>query len=188
MSRSAERRVWDGIRNRCNNPNCDCYDRYGGRGIRVCERWGSFANFLADMGNRPSPDHQIERVNNDGPYSPENCVWATRTTQARNRRSSTLITFREETKSIAEWAEVMGIPYRTLQQRLSHYKWEVERAMTTPSLGGPAARMNPKLKDPAITSQIDDMWGQKVSIFAISKHFKINRESIKRYLVRSGKI
>ncbi len=81
-----EYRAWWDMQQRCNNPRHDRYASYGGRGIKVCEAWREFENFIRDMGTRPSSDHSIDRTDNDGNYEPGNCRWATRSEQQRNTR------------------------------------------------------------------------------------------------------
>jgi len=116
---SSEYRTWSGMWNRCTNPNSADYARYGGRGIRVCERWDDFDTFLADMGPKPSPTHSIDRIDNDGNYAPGNCRWALPTDQSRNQRTNHLITIGQRTMTTAEWAEEVGLKADTLRHRLA---------------------------------------------------------------------
>jgi hypothetical protein len=121
------------MRVRCGTPDHHSYDRYGGRGITVCERWASsFRAFYEDMGSRPTPDHQLERIDNDGPYSPENCRWASRIEQCNNRSDNRLITWRGETRTLSEWSRVTGIKMHTIAARLDRLNWDVERSLSTP--------------------------------------------------------
>ena len=117
MADSPEYKTWSDIRNRCQNPNSQRYPQYGARGIEVCSRWqDSFEAFYADMGPRPD-GCSLDRVDNNGPYSPENCRWAGAITQANNKRSNLRVRWFGITQTLAEWARVLDVPYRTLQSR-----------------------------------------------------------------------
>lgn len=131
---SPEYHSWTSMISRCccNTPaNKANWDRYGGRGIKVCERWKTFANFLADMGPKPTPKHSIERKDNNGNYEKSNCKWATDREQGRNTRTNRVLEYRGEKKCLTEWAEVFKIDRWTLAQRL-RMGWALERALTQP--------------------------------------------------------
>jgi hypothetical protein len=114
----AEYRVWSHMRRRCEDKLNRSYQDYGGRGISVCSRWSKFENFFADMGERPSPKHCIERKNNSLGYSKRNCVWATRDQQARNKRNNVMITAFGKTQCVMDWAREIGISHSTLRRRI----------------------------------------------------------------------
>lgn len=120
--------VWVCLRARCCNPNSDDWDSYGGRGIKVCNRWKDFAAFFEDMGERPSEKHTLERVDNSLGYSPSNCIWASRKVQGRNKRNIPLFKYKGEFKCVAEWAEIYGIHPETLRKRLRK-GWSIHDAL-----------------------------------------------------------
>lgn len=100
--------IWKGMLSRCNNANGRQYKDYGGRGIKVCKRWRKFENFYADMGDRPSPQHTLERINNNGNYTPSNCCWLHKSKQSKNRRNSRFLTTPWGRLTIAETARRIG--------------------------------------------------------------------------------
>ena len=112
---------WRNMKARCYSPRYHGYHLYGGRGITICERWRtSFVNFLADMGPKPFPEATIDRYpDQNGPYSPENCRWATRLEQGQNTRKVRLLTYNGETMCLRAWARRLGITHRTLTLRIN---------------------------------------------------------------------
>jgi hypothetical protein len=123
-------RIWDCMKQRCNNPNNASYKNYGGRGIKVCDRWlKSFENFYADVGDCP-PGMSLERTDNNGDYTPDNHRWATWEEQGNNRRDNVWISFNGDAKTMAQWARYLGMRLQTLRWRLNN--WSVESAFTTP--------------------------------------------------------
>ena len=125
--------IWQGMRARCRDPKDLSYERYGARGITVCERWYSdFAVFYADMGDPPTQDHTLERKENDGNYEPGNCRWASRKEQANNTRSNVHLTLNGVTHTAAEWSELTGINAATIRGR-KRSGWSDERTLTEPA-------------------------------------------------------
>lgn len=107
-SHSSIHYAWSAMRDRCSNPNRRDWDRYGGRGIKVCERWQVFENFLADMGERPA-GMSLGRIDPNGDYSPENCRWANGTTQGNNTRRNVYVEHGGKKQTIAQWADELGV-------------------------------------------------------------------------------
>jgi len=118
------------MRNRCERTNDKQYKDYGGRGIKVCEAWKTFANFLADMGLRPEGT-TLDRVNNDGDYTPENCRWATREQQGKNRRDNRIVVYDGRSMSLKEACNLSGVNYDAARSRLDRYGWTFERTFAT---------------------------------------------------------
>lgn len=127
-SSSSEYATWSDMRKRCSSETHQAYKDYGARGISVCERWSKFENFLADMGPRPTPDHSIDRIENDKGYSPENCKWSTKEEQANNRRMTRKYTIQGRTMSLSGWAKEHGLNVFTVRSRL-WLGWTIESAL-----------------------------------------------------------
>jgi len=126
--------IWAGMMKRCYSRTCRAYRNYGGRGIVVISRWHDFKNFVADVYPRPV-DSSLDRVDNNGPYSLENCRWASREQQSNNTRANRVLRFNGESKTVSEWARAIGVKRSTLNARLNDYHWTVEKALTRKGRG-----------------------------------------------------
>lgn len=140
--------TWTAMKTRCTNPKSKSFPDYGGRGVKVCERWNDFAAFLADMGERPAGTTLDRWPNVNGDYEPGNCRWATKQDQQRNTTANVLISHDGETLTQAEWAQRKGIKQSTLSYRLRHGWTPLEALSLVPRLGlkrsPPARRSNGK--------------------------------------------
>jgi hypothetical protein len=116
LSHTPQHIAWQGMVARCTNPNHIGYDRYGGKGIFICTRWLTYLNYLKDMGERPE-GMSIERIDNSKGYNPENCIWATSHTQARNRSQNINLTYNGITMCMRDWSNHLNIPYPTVYDR-----------------------------------------------------------------------
>ena len=133
--RFPEYNVWLNMRERCFRPTNSAYRNYGARGITVCERWkDSFENFLADMGPRPSPEHSLDRIDNEGDYTNENCRWTTRDIQNRNSRHNSMLEAFGKRMCAKDWARSIGVHEATIHNRLKA-GWPLEDVLGTPSCG-----------------------------------------------------
>ena len=130
MSKTPEYHAWHDMKARCFNPNHKRYSDWGGRGITVCDRWLNLDNFLADMGTKPSPKHSLDRIDNNGDYSPKNCKWSTRVEQANNTRYNRLITIKNDTRTIVQWTEKKGYGKTVIYDRLKKGWSEYDAVMT----------------------------------------------------------
>lgn len=131
LSHLPEFSIWAQMKQRCDNPDCEAYKHYGGRGIRYSPNWINFEVFFKDMGPRPSKKHTLERNDNDGNYEISNCRWATRKEQARNFRHNVILEFQGQKKCISEWGEIYGLKHDTIASRLER-GFSIEKALMTP--------------------------------------------------------
>jgi len=126
---SSEYEAWRSMRRRCLYKKHKSYDRYGGRGIKICSRWEKFENFLSDMGTKHSLAHTLERKDTDGDYDPDNCVWATMKDQNNNKSNCVLITAFGKTQNLKQWEIETGLNSDTIKYRLNN-GWDVADALS----------------------------------------------------------
>jgi len=130
---TTEYRAWRQMRYRCNASSGQYYVRYKLRGIKVCERWNLYENFLKDMGRRPDDKSSLDRIDNDGDYEPGNCRWATHKEQNRNTSGNNLIECDGEVKTVTEWSSIYGLNIKTIPLRIKR-GWSPESAIKTPGI------------------------------------------------------
>lgn len=142
-TRTREYRCWFNMKSRCNYKKNKHYKDYGGRAIKVCEAWSGshgFANFIADMGDQPFDGAEIDRIDNDGDYTPENCRWATKEQQDGNKRSTVFVTHGGETKPLFVWCKELGLPYARTYGRLFKLGWTPKEAFFIPRINNHSYR------------------------------------------------
>lgn len=126
--------IWQGMKARCQKKYSISYKYYGRKGIKICEEWIKFSNFYRDMGECPE-GKSLDRIDNNGDYCKQNCRWASRKEQQRNRSSNCIYAYDGRTKCIAEWAEEYGFRYDLLRQRIRENNWSMEDALSIPKGG-----------------------------------------------------
>jgi hypothetical protein len=123
--------AWAAMKQRCLNQNNRFYHLYGGRGIKVCEKWLTFKGFLEDVGKPPNKSSSIGRIDNNGNYEPSNCRWETQKQQIRNRSNTTMIHFEGKSLSAADWADKFDLTPKIIRERLRR-GWSVQKSLTAP--------------------------------------------------------
>lgn len=172
MSRTVEYKTWKAIKHRCYNAADEDFHLYQGKGITVCDRWlESFENFYADMGDRPSSKHSIERKDSDKGYEPSNCYWATATEQARNTSRNVLIEYQGRSKTLMEWHEELGFDFYSVKSRI-YAGWDVARAFETPVV-------------PSNAGALINFNGQSLTVSDWSRNLGVNITTL-MYRLKSG--
>lgn len=168
---------------RCINPNSPDYPSYGGRGIKVCDRWFNFENFLADMGEKPYPDFSIDRYpDKNGNYEPGNCRWATSAEQQRNLRKNRYVTYNGITKLLIDWASEMEMPYDLLLKRVNA-GMEGDQ-LFAPSYNRYEGIPGAKRRKRESTAQKYTAYGKTLSIEEWSKELGISRNTLEQRLYK----
>lgn len=134
MSYTRPYKIWEQMKSRCNNPNATFYDRYGGRGIKVCPEWTKFITFWFEMKKGYSPELTLDRIDNDGDYCQENCRWATQEEQHDNTSKKRILNYKNEKKTITQWCKELGLREQTIRRRIDTYRWSIKEAFEEPIL------------------------------------------------------
>lgn len=170
MTRTPEYKAWQNLKDRCYNEDADQYPNYGGRGIRVCERWlESFENFLSDMGFRPGTGYSIDRKDNDGHYEPGNCRWTTTDVQSNNRRDNRYYDFRGEQLTVPQIAKKLRMSTSTLSARL-RYGMSPEEAFTR-----------------KFHKKYFDLNGTRMTVNEVADHYGLKYLKVYHHLITLGK-
>ena len=180
-------RIWWNMLSRCKYPKVPNYKNYGGRGITVCERWKKFEAFLKDMGEPPSKDHSLDRIDNDGNYCAENCRWATRTEQNRNSRNARLVEYDGEMRHITDLEKEGKIKYATFYRRITLIGMSVEDALRPEAISNPPIgerNASAKLTESQVR-EIRNLYGAGGATFsAIAKKFGISKTNVSAIVKR----
>lgn len=173
-------KVWSAMKERCFKTKHPKYKNYGGRGIKVCDRWrNSFDKFKADVGDRPTEGHSLDRINNDGNYEPANCRWATREQQARNKRNSKYYTYEGKTQTIRDWADEYAMDPELAAQRAKR-GWCIERILKTPKIE------YPKMFDYGFESRSMQSWADKLRVSRSFIYRRISKGKSMEEVVRDA--
>ena len=187
---------WRHMMDRCYNPKCHSYSYYGGRGIRVCESWHDIKTFVDGLPPNYSNGLEIDRINNDGNYEPENVRWVTRQKNATNRRTRRPLFYLGRTQSVSEWADEFKKSRSLVRERIFEFGWDVHRALTEPSIG-PNERMaiarqarwgnhTKRIKLPPRQPKTIDLNGEKLTLAELSLRSGISTKLLRKRIFERG--
>lgn len=177
---------WRAMVSRCNNPNDKSYPYYGGRGIKVDKKWSDFSSFLEDMGDRPSKDYTLDRIDSNGNYCKDNCQWATRSQQSNNTRDSRLLEYKGETKTLKDWSILYNIKYHLLWDRVCGLGWDMEHALTippklgnSPEIRGKARKKSDMPRKYSSRSKLFSYDGKTMCVAEWARHLGVSYEALR---------
>jgi hypothetical protein len=182
MTNTPEWISWTSMRQRCHCESAIGFHNYGGRGIKVCERWmNSFENFYADMGNRPE-GMSLDRIDNDGDYCPDNCKWSSHVEQGANQRTNRFIEHDGERLTLAQWSRRTGLSKHTIRRRLIK-GWSIEKTLNTPLHATRKNQLNAsKLKE----ADVLDIRASDLPASELAKQFGVTVDNIYAILKRKS--